>query len=163
MRISLVLLCALVLAFPGVVRAQRISDLPIGARVRVETGSARVIGKLENVSADSVKVRTNLDLRAFALSDAKSVWVSTGPGRGHGMLKAGVPAGVIGALAGAGLSYLTWEKCKPGHIVQCAYVPSTRGKATVFGGAAIGAVSFVIGSAVGAIAGSETWSRVSLQ
>ena len=157
----LILFFVILLAAPVDLAAQRVSDLSLGARVRVETnGSGFVTGTFESATTDSIKIRTHLDRRAFALDSTRSVLVSSGPGRTRGMLRVGIPAGIIGGAVGAAISGLAWEHCRPGHIYDCRFAPTTRARATVSGGAIIGLASMLIGGVAGAISGSEGWAPV---
>lgn len=157
----LVLISVLLLSVPFELAAQRVSDLQQGVRMKVETASSgSVIGTFESATQDTIKIRTSLDRRAFALDSANTILVSNGPGRARGMLRFGIPAGILGGALGAAISGMTWEPCKPGRIYDCRYAPTTRARATVGGGAIIGLGSMLIGGVVGAISGSETWTPV---
>jgi hypothetical protein len=153
----------LLLICPLTVSAQSVADLHAGMRVRVQTERAGVlVGTVSAVSADSIRIVRGGETRAFSLAETKSVSTSTGPSSYRGVLRTGLASGLIGAAAGAGIGAMTYKPCESKGIFNCAYVPNSRPRATVFGAAAFGISSFVIGGVVGAIRGSDAWAPVAL-
>lgn len=161
--VSILLFALLLFSAPNNGSAQAVSDLQSGVRVRVETRSAgKIVGTLSSATADSIRVVRNGETRAFALSETQSVAQSPGPSSARGMVRTGIASGLIGAAAGAGIGAMTFKPCESKGVYNCAYVPNSRPRATVFGAAAFGVSSLVIGGIVGAIKGSDSWTLVAL-
>lgn len=160
---SLVLFFSATAAVSSTVSAQRLADLQQGARIRVETRNyGDFVGTLESATADTIRLRDNRQTLAFSVADTRSVSTSPGASAARGMLRTGIASAILGTLAGAGVGYMTYKPCKLDGVFDCAYVPTTRARATTFAAISFGASALIIGGVVGAIKGSDNWTPVAL-
>jgi hypothetical protein len=149
---------AFVLAVPMTVVGQQTAALKQGIRIEVTPLRGKAgRGTFGSLTGDTLRfVRDDATGSRVALArgDVRFVRVSAGRSHGRGFLKGALIGTGVGIVSGAILGAASYSQ--PDFFVQ------NRRQSAAFGGFLIGLGGLVVGSAYGAVAGTEIWKPVDL-
>src|SRR5688572_23893614 len=162
MRVAVRMLCLMTVCFAFQGGAQDLASLRQGVRIRVQptAGDSRT-GTYIRVSSDSLHYMNESSKSVSAvipMDQVKSVQVSAGRGRAHGLVRGGLIGGAIGLVGGAILGAATYSDSGDGWC----FFACSRGEAALFFGTFLGGGGALVGSLYGGIKGSERWRAVPL-
>lgn len=152
-------LIALFFVAPGPALPQDSPSLEIGSRVRVKEHRTRtnwVVGELEELQADSVRLRTSKHPQSVALALSSDARFEVSSGWRSGVGRGALIGTAIGTALGLVLGLVTYEECS-GFCP--APDPGQAGAVAITGGLG-GLVGAGIGALIGRSAHVETWEPV---